>query len=243
MNSIEEYLEFFIAMTQQVDKKFGNDEFSKKLQAEISKKTTTNLPGQIADLLELHNDLKRTRQFLRFIDQKAAQEGRDYHNAIKDVELRRELVKDFKQMRLADIEGDIIEFTRRIVMQLENSINKSIELLDAWSVIRSNPSQYQDRFHDLFRGEYSFFRDGKNRELKDVVFPSKVFFVNRYYSIRYFESAVREMNTIRNKASHRGGLSEKEKEIMDQVTKNVTAKKADYFQAFNIIIRALRILY
>src|SRR5690606_28750063 len=95
-------------------------------------------------LVSFYNDIKRTRYFLKHIDKNDWLEGFKYFENIIIPELKMELIKDFKEMKIADRTNDIIEYTRRLVMQLENCLNTVIEIENAHEKIVSNPTQYQD---------------------------------------------------------------------------------------------------
>lgn len=240
----KKHLDMFLTLIEKIDKDNGNNWFSASLLETLSNKTSVEVNIISAEINELHSDIKRTKYFLRHIDRTGWLEGFQYYGKIKIPELKIELVKDFKEMKIADMENDIIEFTRRLVMQLENSINCLIELIDAYAIIQKEPANFQDRYNDLHRGDYSFFSiNGKKRELKEISLPSKIYFAKQYYSFNYYWKDFDEMVKIRNKSSHRGPMSDKEEEIVENALKNPTQKKVDYFKVFDTIMKNLKDLF
>ena len=195
-------------------------------------------------LASFYNDIKRTRYFLKHIDKNDWLEGFKYYENIVFPELRMELIKDFKEMKIADRINDIIEYTRRLVMQLENCLNTVIEVVEAHDKIISNPNRYQDNHNNLRQGRFSFFNDNDTpKELKEISLPTKLYFAKQYYGFNYYWKPIDEMIKIRNKASHRGEISIQEQEIMDNAKNNVSQKKSEYFGEFDKIVKKLRDLY
>ena len=241
--TIEEYTEFFMLMLEQANKEFNNDEFITKFAVAFSEKIKIKSDLKINEVNRFYEEIKRTRYFLKHIDKEAWIEGLNYYSKIKIPELKIELAKDFKEMKIADKSDEIIEYARRLVMQLENSINSVIENVDAWSVIQANPNNYRDNYNNLLIGNFSFFNNGQKRELKDISLPSKLFFVKQFYNFKYFWQPIDEMIKIRNKASHRGEITVQEQQILDNARNNVTSKKSEYFTAFDNIIKNLADLF
>lgn len=241
--TIEGYIEFFMLMLEQANKEFNNDEFITKFAVAFSEKIEIKSDLKINEVNSFYDEIKRTRYFLKHIDKEAWIEGLNYYSKVKIPELKIELAKDFKEMKIADKSDEIIEYARRLVMQLENSINSVIEIVDAWSVIQANPTNYQDNHNNLSVGIYSFFNNGQRRELKDISLPSKLFFVKRFYNFNYYWRPIDEIIKIRNKASHRGEVSVQEQQILDDARNNVTSKKSEYFTAFDNVIKNLADLF
>lgn len=242
--TIEEYTEFFMLMLEQANKEFNKDEFITKFAIAFSEKIKIKSDLKINEVNSFYEEIKRTRYFLKHIDKEAWIEGLNYYSKVKIPELKIELAKDFKEMKIADKSDEIIEYARRLVMQLENSINSVIDIVDAWSVIKANPANYMDKNNNLTVGNFSFFlNDGKRRDLKDISLPSKLFFVKKFYNFNYYWRPIDEMIKIRNKASHRGEISVQEQQILDGARNNVTSKKSEYFTAFDSVMRNLADLF
>lgn len=244
MNENQKYIELFTALIQHIDVKNRNNDFSSELIAQLQSATNSNIPELNNQLVSFYNDIKRTRYFLKHIDKNDWLEGFKYFENIVIPELKMELIKDFKEMKIADRTNDIIEYTRRLVMQLENCLNTVIEIENAHEKIVSNPAQFQDNYNNLRQGKYSFFNDNDTpKELKEISLPSKLYFAKQYYSFSYYWIPIDEMIKIRNKASHRGEISSQEQIIMDNAKNNVSQKKAEYFGEFDKIVKRLKGLY
>jgi hypothetical protein len=244
MSENQKYLELFKALIQHIDAKNRNNEFSSELIAQIQKEGSTQFPELNNQLASFYNDIKRTRYFLKHIDKNDWLEGFKYYESIVIPELKMELIKDFKEMKIADRINDIIEYTRRLVMQLENCLNTVIELENAHKKIVCTPFQFQDNHNNLRKGKYSFFNDNDTpKELKEISLPSKLFFAKQYYGFTYYWKPIDEMIKIRNKASHRGEISNQEQTIMNNAKNNVSQKKAEYFGEFDKIVKQLQGLY
>lgn len=71
------------------------------------------------------SDVNRIKAYLSFIDKKALNYGKVFYQNISDANLKTELIKDFKEMKIALKNDDIIEFGRRLSLQLENIFNFS----------------------------------------------------------------------------------------------------------------------
>lgn len=241
--TIEEYTEFFMLMLEKANKEFNNDEFITKFAIAFSEKIKIKSELKINEVNNFYEEIKRTRYFLKHIDKEAWIEGLNFYSKVKIPELKIELVKDYKEMKIADKSDEIIEYGRRLVMQLENCVNSVIELVDAWSVIQTNPNNYQDDHNNLFVGNYSFFNNGQRKEIKDISLPSKLFFVKKFYNFNYYWRPIDEMIKIRNKASHRGEISTQEQQILDYARNNFTSKKSEYFTAFDSIVKNLADLF
>lgn len=240
----KKYIELFTALIQHIDAKNCNNEFSSELIAKLQGSGNTNIPELNNYLVSFYNDIKRTRYFLKHIDKNDWLEGFKYFEKVIIPELKMELVKDFKEMKIADRTNDIVEYTRRLVMQLENCLNTVIEIENAHEKILSHPTQYQDNYNNLRLGKYSFFNDNDTpKELKDISLSSKLYFTKQYYGFIYNFKLIDEMIKIRNKASHRGKISNQEQIVMDNAKNNVSQKKAEYFGEFDKIVKQLKALY
>lgn len=244
MNENQKYLELFTRLIQHIDGKNRNSEFSTELINRLQKSGNIQFLELNNQLASLYNDIKRTRYFLKHIDKNDWLEGFKYYDNIIFPELKMELIKDFKEMKIADRLNDIIEYTRRLVMQLENCLNTIIEIVNAHDKIISYPNRYKDNYSNLRQGKYSFFNDDDTpKELKEISLPMKLYFAKQYYGFTYYWKTIDEMIKIRNKASHRGEMTNQEQEIMNNARNNVSQKKAEYFGGFDKIVKELKDLY
>jgi hypothetical protein len=205
----------------------GNEWFYDKLKSKFQVSINE-------DANELISDLKRSKYYLKSIDRNIWKEALNYYSSILFTDLKLELIHDYKEMKIADKSDDIIEFTRRIVMQLENCLNAICILLKSHELIKLSPEKYRNTGTDLLYGEFSFFNsDGSSKQLSKISIQSKIFFAKQYYEIKYSFSDMSQMITIRNKSSHRGEYSEREKEIIDEAKRNIAAKKSSYFLCYD----------
>jgi hypothetical protein len=211
----------------------GNQWFHDKLKSKFESKTKSEVHIN-EDAHELINELKRSKYYLKSIDRNIWKEALNYYSSILYTDLKLELIHDYKEMKIADKSDDIIEYTRRIVMQLENCLNAICILLKSHELIKVSPENYRNNSTDLLKGEFSFFNsDGSAKQLSKISIQSKIYFAKQYYDIRYSYSDMSQMITIRNKSSHRGEYSEREKEIIDEAKKNIAAKKSSYFVCYD----------
>lgn len=249
MGENQKYIELFTALIKHIDEKNGNSEFSSSLIRSIQTSNKFHHSDLNTEIIALLGDIKRTKYFLKNIDKNDWIEGFKYYDKISFPELKMELVKDFKEMKIAEKQNDLLEFGRHLSLQLENALNTVIEILNGHELVNRDPEKYKSRFYDLKNGDFSFFQFNKetkqieNKEIKNISFLSKVFFAETYYGFRVFWTPINEIVAIRNKASHRGKGNERELEIIKNATANLTLKKSEYFKEFDKIIKGLKDLY
>uniref|UniRef100_UPI004048A41A hypothetical protein n=1 Tax=Algoriphagus sp. TaxID=1872435 RepID=UPI004048A41A len=222
-------LDFIDEISHLHENQWFNDILRSKFENKASSETYLN-----HEALELVNELKRSKYYLRTIDRKIWKEAIAYYSCIFYTDLKVELIHDYKEMKIAEKSDDIIEFTRRIVMQLENCLNAVCTILKSHDLIKASPEKYQNNNTNLLMGEHSFFNvNGSEKQISKISIQSKIFFAKQYYDIYYSYNDMRDMITIRNKSSHRGEYSEKEKEIIEEAKGNVESKKSSYFVCYD----------
>lgn len=198
------------------------------------------------NLNELYEDVKRTKHFLKNIDKRDWLEGFKYYSKISNPELRIELIKDYREMKIAERSNDLVEFARRISLQIENCINYAIEMLDAYSIIKNNPSKFTNNYNNLLSGDFSFFyyKSGQynERKISSISFISKVFFIETYYGFKVYWTGIHEINNYRNIASHRGSYDERQQKLLEELNNRPLIKKANMLNAFNGLINGLPII-
>lgn len=242
MENKERYLELFTAMIRHIDEESGNTEFSTDLFNRFQPNISLFKSDISIKVESLYEDIKRTRYFLSNIEKKDWLEGFKFYEKIKIPDVKIELIKDYKEMKIADRENDIVEYARRIIMQLENCINTVIIVVEAHSVIESNPQRYGQ----LKSGSYSFYDDdGERKKIHEIGLPTKVNFIREYYQFRknkvfYEFDVLTQMINIRNVASHRGNLSEKQRIMLAQVMDNTAEHKAKFFATYLAIYKELK---
>ncbi len=239
----KESLEKLLVLIDAISKEEGNEWFIEELLRKLNNFNQLMDTKTTSNLFDLIDDIKRTKYYLKSIDKTYWIEGLNYYSKVKDPILRIELVNDFKEMKIADKQNDIIEFTRRLVMQLENCLNAICLIVDASNVILITPDRYRDGSNNLKEGKFSFFDGGTAKQLHLIPITSKLFFVKKYYDFNYTYNALDEMIKIRNKSSHRGELSESERNILDNAKKKYMEKKTLYFKNYNDIFLKLKDLF
>ena len=219
-----------------------NQWFIDALKSKFESKSSSDVHKGI-EVQELIIELKRSKYYLRTIDRSIWREGINYYSSIIYADLKIELIHDYKEMKIAEKSDDIIEFTRRIVMQLENCLNAVCTLLKSHEIIKASPAKYRDNSNNLLTGKYSFFNDdGTEKQVTLISIQSKIFFTKQYYDIYYPYNDMRDMITIRNKSSHRGEYTEREKEIMEEAKRNIEIKKSSFFVCYDSFWKKMTVL-
>ena len=116
----------------------GNQWFHDKLKSKFESEAKSEVYIN-EDAHEIINELKRSKYYLKSIDRNIWKEALNYYSSILYTDLKLELIQDYKEMKIADKSDDIIEFTRRIVMQLENCLNAICVLLKSHELIKASP--------------------------------------------------------------------------------------------------------
>jgi hypothetical protein len=219
-----------------------NQWFTDALRSKFESKSNSEGPKNL-EVQELVTELKRSKYYLRTIDRNIWKEAINYYSCIMYSDLKIELIHDYKEMKIAEKSDDIIEFTRRIVMQLENCLNAVCTLLKAHEIIKASPEKYRDNNTNLLTGKFSFFNDdGTEKQVTLISIQSKIFFTKQYYDIYYPYNDMRDMITIRNKSSHRGEYTEREKEIMEEAKRNIEEKKSRFFVCYDSFWKKMEVL-
>lgn len=176
------------------------------------------------------SDVGRIKAYLSFIDKKAFNYGKVFYRNISDNNLKAELIKDFKEMKIALKNDDIIEFGRRLSMQLENIFNFSLSALNVYSLISANPQHYQSLIPNWpnYRGNpfnfyNSFFSFNRNTnqhepaELSRVSFNTKSIFLSIHFNYQVNPRNINDVYFLRNKGSHRFQLTQNDQQTLDQI--------------------------
>lgn len=204
----------------------------------LLKKNNENI--NISDLNELHQDLRRTKSFLKYIDGQYWREGFNFYKKIKDSNLKITLTSDFKEMKIAENENNILEYVRRLILQLENIFNYLILKFDAYTIIINNPDLYRDNRNNLLEGQYGFFNEDKSpKALKNISLPTKLFWVKTFFNINYTYKIWNDLIFLRNKASHRENLRSEEKNRFEQIENDLEVNKVEYNKFFSLLVKQL----
>jgi hypothetical protein len=199
------------------------------------------------------SDIVRIKAYLSFVDKKALNFGKEFYKEITDTNLKKELVKDFKAMKIALKNEDIVEFGRRISLQIENIYNYSLHELKVHDLINSNkeffskvPFKWNERAKPF---DYNFFKSFYyyNQELK-TYFPvelSKVSFNTKsVFLMFHFKFSINKFNLddiyfLRNKGSHRGTLTEDEKSKLGSIINNFDKNYSFYYKVLFDVVNGI----
>lgn len=243
-NNLRKLLEFIDQIIDQEEDGWFRKELAKRIAL---KKATFVSDLHFSDFHNLYLDIKRTKYFLKNIDKRDWLEGFRFYQKISSPELQSELIEDYREMKIASRANDYIEFARRVSLQIENCINYAIEMLDAYTIIKNNPSKFRDNYNDLYNGKYSFFKNdsGKriNKNINFISFTSKVFFIQQYYGFKVYWIGVYDINNYRNIASHRGSYDKKQQGLLKDLKDKPLIKKTNMLNAFKAIIERTDIIH
>jgi len=143
------------------------------------------------------------------------------------------LISDFKEMKISENDNNMLEFVRRMILQLENILNHLILKFDAYKIIIDSPDLYQGDKFNLVEGPYSFFLENRvQKPLKNIPLPSKLTFIKIYFNINYSFNIWRDLTFIRNKASHRENLKDVDLLKMNEIESNWESNKIEYNKFF-----------
>lgn len=195
------------------------------------------------------SDISRIKAYLNFIDKKAFHYGKVFYQNISDDNLRIELIKDFKEMKIALKNDDIIEFGRRLSLQLENIFNFSLSSLNVYNLISANPHLYRSIVPNWpnYKGKpfnfyNSFFSFNKNTnryesvELSRVSFNTKSIFLSIHFNYQVYARNIQEIYFLRNKGSHRDQLSQQDQQTLNQIMSEFDKNYSSYHKVlFDIV--------
>lgn len=205
------------------------------------------------ELINHIDNIKRTSYYLKAIDTNFYKEAKifyKYYN-IKNKKFLFSLCKDFKLMRIAETENDVVDYARYLILQLENVLNFIIFKIDAHTLIQNSPAKYIEDRNNLLEGKYSFFsvegrgnarhwsRNGRAYFEKDYTqldIPVKMNFIRMHYGFGYDFKVLTEMNFLRNKASHRGEIDSDIEKIAQIKAMPFNVVKSNYMNCFRKIL-------
>jgi hypothetical protein len=230
----------------------GNEWFKSKL---IDKLTQNEVKMKESSIYEIHNDLKRTKLYLKKIDKLIYQEAFNFYKIIGDSELKNILINEYKEMKLSLELKDYLEYSRRLIVQLETCFDYTIEKLDAWEIILNDISKYHEikyisgiyensmKIKDKFFKIDFFSKEQIRQELSKIDFKAKALFCISYYDINPSKdfSNLSDVYFIRNQASH-GKTSTKDKIKLQGLISRFDEKNIYIWKMFNSYIKCLKIL-
>ena len=198
------------------------------------------------------SDVGRIKAYLSFIDKKALNYGKVFYQNISDNNLKAELIKDFKEMKIALKNDDIIEFGRRLSLQLENIFNFSLSSLDVQNLVSANAQQYRSvtpnwpnyrgtpfNFYNSF---FSFSRNTNQHEpveLSRVRFKTKSIFLSIHFNYQVNAQNINQIYFLRNKGSHRDQLSQQDQQTLDQIISDFDKNYSFYHKVLFDVVNGI----
>jgi hypothetical protein len=253
MNDNKKDLKSLIDFVTEIANQNGNEWFKLKLIDNLKQKENEERENEI---LAIHNDIKRTKLYLKKIDQLNYQDAFKFYKGIVDPELKRSLISDYKEMKLSLALKDYLEYSRRLIIQLETCFDYVIDRLDAWEIISNDLNKYFEVKYSIGKYENSmkikdkFFtidfitKEQKRQDLSKIDFKAKALFCLFYYDIDPSKnfSNLTDVYFIRNQASH-GKSSTKDKVKLDGFISKFEEKNIYIWYMFNSYIKCLKILF
>lgn len=192
------------------------------------------------------DELRRTRAYLIRIDRNFKREALWFYNKVKNQGIKNKLVQYYRQMKIAEIEEDFLEYSRNISLQLEAAFNFIIQKVDAWEVINKQPGYY----NEIRVGNFSFFTQENGskipKPISKIGFPTKLKFVELYYQFAPYTYDYNISHTlifIRNKASHGQEVEGKDKQKLEEIERNAPLHKMDFYSLLEKVSAELKDLY
>lgn len=253
-----EQIESLIKLVSEIANQPGNEWVAALLNDRFGNKnlisTEKQKPNEEIDTL--YKDLKRTKFFLKYIDGTNWREGFKFYNKIKSSELKLSLAADYKEMKIAEQEQNILEYARRIILQLETIFNYLIISENAFSIIeQADDFTFVSKKHngeiyynekgeigtDLKKGDFAFFnKDGSPKPIESIVLPSKFLWIKIYFRLeKYSFEHWNDLVFLRNKSSHSASMKPKDQERIDKLSSDFTTTKSNVYKVFTTILNQL----
>lgn len=198
------------------------------------------------------SDVSRIKTYLNFIDRKAINYGKVFYQNISDNSLKNELIADFKEMKIALKNDNLIEFGRRLFLQLENIFNFSLSNLNVYNLISSAPMFYRSVTPNWpnYRGRpfnfyNSFFYQNRNTnqeepvELSRVSFNTKSIFLSIHFNYQVNARNINDIYFLRNKGSHRYQLSPSDKQKLDRILSEFDKNYSFYYKVLFDVVNGI----
>jgi hypothetical protein len=243
----KEKLEKLVNLVVEFAKQPGNKWIIEELQRNLNLKPTGKSDPGIP-LEDLYNDLKRSKYFLKYIDGSNWREGFRFYKKIESSDLRLKLSTEFKEMKIAEADLNITEYSRRLVIQLETIFDTLIIKYNAFQIIRDSEMEFIEKdingkiTSNLRRGKYSFFEeDNENNEksISSIHTGTKLTWIKIYFKINYDYKLWSDINFLRNKASHSSKITEQEKLRLEILQLNFQINQRDFFSFLNKFVKNL----
>lgn len=203
--------------------------------------TITSIPNMNKFDAITEQDIIRVKTYLSFIDRKAINYGRVFYKNIQDNKLKAKLIDDFKEMKIALIQDDIVEFGRRLCLQIENIFNSSLVEMNVYDLILKNLDYYKNFQPDWaikpFNFHQSFFdKNGQPVELSKVSFHTKSIFLTLHFNYRINIKRMHDIYFLRNIGSHRKQLTLEENQEFENIKNSFDKYYSSYHETLYSIV-------
>lgn len=249
---LRKFIEFTKVLLLELHEKKEYDWFFKSFKLQIVNYFFTNdINTTSIDKFQniTESDIIRIKTYLNFIDKKAISYGKIFYQGIIDDTLRKELIKDFKEMKIALKNENIIEFGRTLSLQIENIFNYSLRKLDIHNLIQKNKSYYQaikspwsGKPFDFYNSFFKFNKDTnqyEQLELSNVKFKIKSIFLSIEFNYKIDVKALEDIYFLRNKGSHRDQLTSSEKEDLTRIILDFDKNYSRYYKVLFDIVNGI----
>jgi hypothetical protein len=253
-----EQIESLVKLVTEIASQPGNEWVGKKMQNLFgNQKSSSSDKQDLSEEIDLiYKDLKRTKFFLKYIDGSNWREGFKFYKKIKSSELKLSLAADYKEMKIAEQEQNLLEYARRIILQLETIFNYLIISEDAFSIIKqADDFTFISKKHngeiyynvkgeigtDLKKGDYAFFnKEGSPKPVESIVLPSKFLWIKIYFQIdKYSFDHWNDLVFIRNKSSHSANMKPTDQERFDRLNSDFESTARNINKVFMTIFNQL----
>lgn len=196
-------------------------------------------------------DIIRVKAYLNFIDRKAINYGKEFYKNIIDKGLRESLIDDFKEMKIAIKNDNLIEFGRRLCLQIENIFNYSLKSLNVHLLISNNPQYYRAvtpnwnnanpiNFYNSFFSINRTTNQLEPVELSKVSFNTKSIFLSIHFNYQVNTRNIKDLYFLRNKGSHRDQLNQQETQQLNQIINDFDKNYSFYYKVLFDVVKGIR---
>lgn len=199
------------------------------------------------------SDIGRIKAYLSFIDKKALNYGKVFYQNIPDNNLKAELIKDFKEMKIALKNDNIIEFGRRLSLQLENIFNFSLNSMNVHDLVSANEIHYRSVIPNWpnyggnpFNFYNSFFSLNRTTnqyepvELSRISFHTKSIFLSIHFNYQVYARNINDIYFLRNKGSHRDQLSPNDQQKLNQIISDFDKNYSSYHKVLFDVLNGIQ---